>query len=274
MNEVASAFAERLRARFSGAVVSVDEPRGEVGIVFEAEAWHDGCLTLRDEFGFEQLIDLCGVDYLSHGSDEWDTDVSSEGFSRGVEGRGPGRFKYGEVPSEQAAQPQGEIDTVAPQRRFAAVAQLLSVQHNRRVRVRCFAPDDALPIIASVTDLWPVSNWFERETFDLFGIIFTGHPDLRRILTDYGFVGHPFRKDFPLIGNVEVRFDAEKQRVIYEPVTSVEPRVLVPRVIRDDARYATAAGEDRDLKVGSVLGPADAAAPSTAPTPTPAGATK
>ena len=272
--EVASVFAERLRTRFADAVVSVDEPRGEVGIVFDAESWHDGCRALRDELGFEQLIDLCGIDYLSHGSDEWDTDVSSEGFSRGVEGRGPGRFKHGELPSEQSAQPQGEISTAAPQQRFAAVAQLLSVQNNRRVRVRCFAPDDALPIIASLTDIWPVSNWFERETFDLFGIIFTGHPDLRRILTDYGFVGHPFRKDFPLIGNVEVRYDAERQRVIYEPVTSVEPRVLVPRVIRDDARYATAAGEDRDLKVGGTLGPADAALRSTGPTPTPSGATK
>lgn len=274
MSESAFAFAERLRARFPASAVSVDEPRGEVGIVFDAAMWHDGCRALHDELGFQQLIDLCGIDYLSHGSDEWDTEVSSEGFSRGVEGRGPGRFKHGEVPSEQSAQPQGEISTVAPLQRFAAVAQLLSVQHNRRVRVRCFAPDDALPIIESVTDIWPVSNWFERETFDLFGIIFTGHPDLRRILTDYGFVGHPFRKDFPLIGNVEVRYDAEQQRVIYEPVTSVEPRVLVPRVIRDDARYATAAGEDHDLKVGSTLGPADAALRSTGPTPTPSGATK
>jgi NADH-quinone oxidoreductase subunit C len=272
--EAASVFADRLRARFSDAAVTVDEPRGEVGIVFDAGAWHDGCRALRDEFGFEQLIDVCGVDYMGHGSDEWDTDVSSEGFSRGVEGRGPGRFKYGQVPSEQTAQPQGEVPTPAPQRRFAAVLQLLSVSNNRRIRVRAFAPDDALPIIQSVTDLWPVANWFERETFDLFGIIFDGHPDLRRILTDYGFVGHPFRKDFPLIGNVEVRYDAEAQRVIYEPVTSVEPRVLVPRVIRDDARYATAAGEGRDLRVGSTLGPADAALRSTGPTPTPAGADK
>ncbi|HVR82353.1 MAG TPA: NADH-quinone oxidoreductase subunit C [Luteimonas sp.] len=256
MSESAAAFAERLRARFPGAEVSVAEPRGEVGIVFDATAWHDGCRALRDEFGFEQLIDVCGVDYLGHGSDEWDTDVSSEGFSRGVEGKGPGRFKFGEVPSEQTAQPQGEVASPIPMRRFAAVVQLLSVQNNRRVRVKCFAPDDALPMIASVTDLWPVANWFEREAFDLFGIVFAGHPDLRRILTDYGFVGHPFRKDFPLIGNVEVRYDAEKKRVIYEPVTSVEPRVLVPRVIRDDARYATAAGEDRDLKVGSTTGPA------------------
>jgi NADH-quinone oxidoreductase subunit C len=272
--EAASAFADRLRARFTDAAVTVDDPRGEVGIVFDAASWHDGCRALRDEFGFEQLIDVCGVDYLGHGSDEWDTDVSSEGFSRGVEGKGPGRFKFGEVPSEQTAQPAGEVATQAPQRRFAAVLQLLSVSNNRRVRVRAFAPDDALPIIPSVTDLWPVANWFEREAFDLFGIIFSGHPDLRRILTDYGFVGHPFRKDFPLIGNVEVRYDAEAQRVIYEPVKSVEPRVLVPRVIRDDARYATAVGEGRDLKVGSTLGPADAASRSTGSTPTPAGADK
>jgi NADH-quinone oxidoreductase subunit C len=274
MSETMGSFVEQLHARFPEAAVSMDVPRGEVGIEFDAAAWHDGCRSLRDDFGFAQLVDLCGIDYLGHGSDEWDTDVSSEGFSRGVEGRGPGRFRYGERPSEQTAQPQGEILIAAPQRRFAVVAQLLSVQHNRRIRVRCFAPDDNLPIVASVTDLWPGANWFERETFDMFGIVLAGHPDLRRILTDYGFVGHPFRKDFPLIGNVEVRYDAEQQRVIYEPVKSVEPRVLVPRVIRDDARYATAAGEDRDLKVGSTLGPADAALRSTGPTPTPAGADK
>ena len=259
MGETATAFAERLRARFPAAFVSLDLPRGEVGIVFDAGAWHDGCRALRDEFGFEQLMDVCGADYLGYGGDEWDTGVSSEGFSRGVQGKGPGRFGFGEVPSEQVAQPRGHADTVAPRRRFAAVLQLLSVRHNQRVRVTCFAPDDVLPVVASVTDLWPVANWFEREAFDLFGIVFAGHPDLRRILTDYGFVGHPFRKDFPLIGNVEVRYDAAQQRVIYEPVTSVEPRVNVPRVIRDDARYATAAGEDRDLKVDSGIGPAGAA---------------
>ena len=258
--EPVSAFADRLRARLEGAEITVAAPRGEVGIVFSTDAWHDGCRVLRDEFGFEQLVDVCGVDYFGYGSDEWDTDVSSEGFSRGVEGRGPGRFKFGERPSQQAAQPDSTEITSVPQRRFAAVAQLLSVQHNRRVRVRCFAPNDDLPIVASLTDLWPGSNWFEREAFDLFGIIFQGHPDLRRILTDYGFVGHPFRKDFPLIGNVEVRYDPEKKRVVYEPVTSVEPRVLVPRVIRDDARYATAIGEDHDLKVRSTVGPADAGA--------------
>ncbi len=258
MDQSMPTLAEQLRARFPDAPVAVVQPRGEVTIVLDAAAWHDACRALRDEFGFEQLMDLCGVDYLGHGSDEWDTDTSSEGFSRGVEGRGPGRFKFGELPSEQVPQPEGEHLLVAPEQRFAVVVQLLSVQHNRRLSVKTFAPDDALPIIDSVTDLWPVSNWFEREAFDLFGIVFDGHPDLRRILTDYGFVGHPFRKDFPLIGNVEVRYDAEAKRVVYEPVTSVEPRVLVPRVIRDDARYATARGEDKDLKIGSTLGPAGA----------------
>jgi NADH-quinone oxidoreductase subunit C len=236
-------FADRLRARFPSATVVVAEPRGEVGIEFSVDDYHTGCEALRDEFGFESLIDVCGVDYLSYGSDEWDTSVSSEGFSRGVEGRAMGRFKYGETPSREADAFEDQAIASVPQRRYAAVLQLLSVQHNRRVRVKCFAPNDDLPIVASVTDIWPIANWFEREAFDLFGIVFEGHPDLRRILTDYGFVGHPFRKDFPLIGNVEVRYDAEKQRVVYEPVTSVEPRVGVPRVIRDDARYATAAGE-------------------------------
>ena len=233
MSETATAFAERLRVRFPGATIVVAEPRGEVTLDAAPSDWHATCRALRDEFGFEQLMDVCGVDYLGYGSDEWDTsDVSSEGFSRGVEGKGPGRFAWGERPS-----------AAGRERRYAAVAHLLSVQQNRRLRVRTFAENDDLPVVASLTDLWIGANWFEREAFDLFGIVFEGHPDLRRILTDYGFVGHPFRKDFPLIGNVEVRYDAEKQRVVYEPVTSVEPRVGVPRVIRDDARYATAAGE-------------------------------
>ena len=123
--------------------------------------------------------------------------------------------------------------------RFAVAYQLLSITHNRRLRIRSRCEDAEDPIIDSVVDIWPGANWFEREAFDLFGILFTGHPDLRRILTDYGFIGHPFRKDFPLIGNVEVRYDADKQRVIYEPVT-IEPRTLVPKVIRDDNRYDAA----------------------------------
>jgi NADH-quinone oxidoreductase subunit C len=259
MSMTAAAFAEDLRARFAGAEVTVAAPRGEVGIVFDAAAWHESCRALRDEFGFGMLIDVCGVDGMGYGSDEWDTGVSSQGFSRGVSGKGPGRFRFGETSSEQVPQPQGVANILPPRRRFAVVVQLLSVQHNRRVRATCFAPDDVLPMVDSVTDLWPVADWFERETFDMFGIVFAGHPDLRRILTDYGFVGHPFRKDFPLIGNVEVRYDAELQRVVYEPVTSVEPRVNVPRVIRDDARYATARGEDNDLKIDSGIGPAGAA---------------
>ena len=132
---------------------------------------------------------------------------------------------------------------VLPANRFAVVVHLRSLQHNLILCIRTFAPNDDLPVVASLTGVWPGVNWFEREAFDMYGVIFEGHPDLRRILTDYGFVGHPFRKDFPLIGNVEVRYDEQRKRVVYEPVTSVEPRVGVPRVIRDDARYQAAAGE-------------------------------
>ena len=228
-----SDFVARLQARFADALIDVAQPRGEVTIDVAAGEWLAAAQALRDEFGFEQCVDVSGVDYLSYGSDEWDTDVSSEGFSRGVEGKSAGRFVWGELPNGAAASPEG---------RFAAVAHLLSYQHNQRLRLRTFAENDDFPVVASLTSVWPGTNWFEREAFDLFGIVFEGHPDLRRILTDYGFVGYPFRKDFPLIGNVEVRYDAEKRRVVYEPV-SIEPRVLVPRVIRDDARYETAAGE-------------------------------
>ncbi len=232
MSEVTDTLAARLRARF-GATVQISEAIGETTIEVGSADWLDIARALRDEFAFEQLIDLCGVDYLGYGDSEWDvSDVSSEGFSRAVEGLGPGRFRWDDRPESSLRA-----------RRFAAVVHLLSIRHNERVRLRCFAPDDELPVVASLTGLWSASNWFEREAFDLYGIVFEGHPDLRRILTDYGFIGHPFRKDFPLIGNVEVRYDPEKGRVIYEPVTSVEPRVGVPRVIRDDARYETARGE-------------------------------
>ncbi|GAB3733133.1 NADH-quinone oxidoreductase subunit C [Luteimonas pelagia] len=253
MSRRADEFAAQLRAHFAGASVEVAAPRGEVTLEVPAAQWRATCEALRDEFGFEQLVDLSGVDYLGYGTDEWDTETSSEGFSRGVEGAGPGRFGFGQGPSAESDAGEVPLQRV-PGRRFAVVAHLLSVQHNRRVRVRCFAPDDALPVVDSVVPVWVGANWFEREAFDLFGIVFAGHPDLRRILTDYGFVGHPFRKDFPLIGNVEVRYDPERQRVVYEPVTSVEPRVLVPRVIRDDARYGTAAGEELDLRRGDAGG--------------------
>ncbi|MEO6383531.1 MAG: NADH-quinone oxidoreductase subunit C [Thermomonas sp.] len=239
-------FANQLGSRFIGAQVEVVQPRGETGLLVAPSDWLATCRALRDEFGFDTFIDLCGVDYLSYGDDEWDTDgVSAEGFSRGVQGQGPGRFKWGEQRSHEVSDPQGiAVDELAG-KRYAVVLHLLSVRHNQRIRVSCFVADNGLPVVASLTAVWPSANWFERETFDLFGIIFEGHPDLRRILTDYGFVGHPFRKDFPLIGNVEVRYDAEKQRVVYEPVTSVEPRVTVPRVIRNDADLATARDESR-----------------------------
>ena len=187
------------------------------------------CLKLRDEkdLGFEFLMDLCGVDYLGYGRDEWDTDeASATGFSRGVE-RDPAApvARLGEV----------EAEYQAPQR-FAVVYHLLSIAHNRRLRLKVFCADDARPTLPSVTGIWASADWYEREAFDLYGILFRGHPDLRRLLTDYGFIGHPFRKDFPLIGNVEMRYDPEKGRVVYEPV-SIEPRTLVPKVIRDDPRY-------------------------------------
>ncbi len=191
-----------------------------------AEQWLETARILRDDFNFEQLVDLCGVDYLSYGQVEWDTqDVTGEGFSRGVEGLGPGRFVWKELPESEHIE-----------NRYAVVAHLLSVRDNRRLRIRTFAADEDMPIVPSLVEIWSSANWNEREVFDLFGIVFEGHPDLRRILTDYGFTGHPFRKDFPLIGNVAVRYDEEKQRVVYEPV-EIEPRVLVPRVIREDARY-------------------------------------
>ncbi|MEO8671207.1 MAG: NADH-quinone oxidoreductase subunit C [Tahibacter sp.] len=229
-----SPLAQRLTARLGAALVAVHEWRGEVTIDVLPENWISVATKLRDdaEFAFGMVVDVCGVDFLGYGQVEWDTtDVSSQGFSRGVEGEGAGRFDWKHRPKAI----QGE-------KRYAVIAHLLSVSNNRRLRLRGFCHDDSLPLMPSLTGLYAGANWFEREAFDLFGIVFEGHPDLRRILTDYGFVGHPFRKDFPLIGNVEVRYDAEKQRVIYEPV-SIEPRVLVPRVIRDDSRYEQARAE-------------------------------
>lgn len=201
-----------------------------------AEDYLSVCKKLRDDerFAFEILIDLCGVDYLSYGQDEWETNATANGFSRGV---GPvvghGRLRFGdELP---------EMDS--GRKRFATVVHLLSLKNNQRLRIRVYADDDAMPVMSSVTEIWNGANWFEREAFDLFGIHYDGHPDLRRILTDYGFVGHPFRKDFPLSGHVEMRYDPEKKRVIYEPV-SIEPRVLVPKVIRDDNRYSVPEDEE------------------------------
>lgn len=173
------------------------------------------CRELRDnvDWQFNQLIDLCAVDYLTYGLDEWETDLAtSEGFSRGV------RLQ---PPTKNAPKVKN---------RFAVFYNLLSTVLNQRVRLKVYVPGEP-PMLPTVVDIWESANWYEREAFDLFGILFSGHPDLRRLLTDYGFIGHPFRKDFPLIGQVEMRYDALEQRVIYEPV-SIEPRTLVPKVIR------------------------------------------
>jgi NADH-quinone oxidoreductase subunit C len=166
---------------------------GEVTVVVKAADYLESMLALRDDpsLKFEQLIDLCGVDYMTYGEGSWDG------------------------------------------ARYAAVTHLLSIEHNWRVRVRAFCPDDEMPLLASVAGIWRAANWYEREAFDLYGILFEGHNDLRRILTDYGFIGHPFRKDFPISGYVEMRYDPEQKRVIYQPVT-IEPREIIPRVIREE----------------------------------------
>jgi NADH-quinone oxidoreductase subunit C len=201
----------------------------ELTLDVKPDQWIDVATFLRDDekSRFDQLIDLCGVDYLAFGSTEWET--HSGNFSRGVGTKGFDRFDFDSQPESI------EFDG----QRFAAVIHLLSVEKNQRIRVRAFCADNDFPSIDSLVDVWASANWYEREAFDLYGIIFRNHPDLRRILTDYGFVGHPFRKDFPLVGHVEMRYDEEKKRVVYEPV-SIDPRVLVPRVVREDERFEPA----------------------------------
>ncbi len=231
------ALVDRLNERFGDALTKCVVAVGEVTIEVSHERLIEVCKGLRDtrELAFEQLMDIAGVDYSTYGRDEWETeDASAMGFSRGVAANDAGRL--GITADETPA-------TSADSRRFAAVYHLLSIPHNSRLRVRCYASDDAFPVLPSVIDIWNSANWYEREAFDLYGIIFSGHPDLRRLLTDYGFIGHPFRKDFPLSGNVEMRYDPEQGRVIYQPV-SIEPRVLVPRVIRHDNRYTGKVGGD------------------------------
>lgn len=214
------------RQALAGFELTAQAALGEVTLVVAADSALSVFERLRDADGlqFDTLIDVCGVDYSTFGHSEWDTDgVTDEGFSRG---------RIDEAPDAEA--------TAWPSR-FAAVYHLLSVALNQRLRVRVHAPDDDFPMLPSVTTVWSAANWYEREAFDLYGIVFDGHPDLRRLLTDYGFVGHPFRKDFPLSGHVDMRYDPEKKRVIYEP-TEVKARVLVPRVIRDDSRYPSGSG--------------------------------
>jgi len=186
-----SALRTSLTDLLGGKLAGMEERLGELTVVVKAAGMLDTLKLLRDAAGFEQMIDLCGVDYSAYGDGAW-------------EGR-----------------------------RFAIVYHLLSVTHNTRLRVRIFAEEDDFPVLESVADIWPCANWYEREAFDLYGIVFTGHPDLRRILTDYGFVGNPFRKDFPLSGHVEMRYDPEQQRVVYQPV-SIEPREVTPRIIREE----------------------------------------
>jgi NADH-quinone oxidoreductase subunit C len=220
VSPVACELSRNIEAQLGDSVQRLPSLPGDVAYEVQAEALLTVCRTLRDapELRFEMLMDLTAVDYLHHGRDEWQTDTATRsGFSRGWVAR--------------AAAP----DPAMPGR-FALVYQLLSITHNSRLRLRVKCPDTQEPTVDSVTDVWAAANWFEREAFDLFGILFRGHPDLRRLLTDYGFIGHPFRKDFPLIGNVEVQYDPEKKRVVYQPV-SIVPRVLVPKVIRRDHRY-------------------------------------
>jgi NADH-quinone oxidoreductase subunit C len=184
---------ERALRSALGEGVTISTALNEVTVQVKAADYLKSMFILRDEpsLGFEQLLDLCGVDYSTYGEGTWD----------GL--------------------------------RFAATSHLLSIKHNWRVRVRVFAPDDDMPLVASVVPVWRSANWYEREAFDLYGILFDGHNDLRRILTDYGFIGHPFRKDFPVTGYVEMRYDPEQKRVIYQPVT-IEPREIIPRVIREE----------------------------------------
>ena len=192
---------ETAKAALGDKIVEIAAALGEVTLTIKAVDLIEAMTALRDrpDLRFEQLIDVCGVDYGSFGKAAWDGAPSGSGAGA----------------------------------RFAAVYHLLSLANNWRLRVRAFADDDELPVIDSVINIWPSANWFEREAFDLYGIIFSGHPDLRRILTDYGFIGHPFRKDFPISGTVEMRYDPDQQRVIYQPVT-IEPREITPRILREE----------------------------------------
>jgi NADH-quinone oxidoreductase subunit C len=226
VNERVNALALQVDAQLKDAVRRLPSLAEEVAYEVDAPNLLTVCRVLRDapELKFEMLMDLAGVDYLHYGRDEWQTSSATRsGFSRG-------RVARTDTPDPDMAG------------RFAVTYNLLSIANNQRLRLRVKCLDTAEPVVDSVVDVWAGANWFEREAFDLYGILFRGHPDLRRILTDYGFIGHPFRKDFPLIGNVEVKYDIDKKRVVYQPV-SITPRVLVPKVIRHDHRYDPALHE-------------------------------
>ena len=221
-------LASSLDLSFAAKGCEIIEQFSEVTMIVPRDQFYGVMQELRDaaQFSFEEMIDICGIDYSTYGQGEWQSDgAPNSGYGRGVVERG------------------GDVDAEA-EGRFASVYHLLSISKNVRLRVRVIL-NTVCPEIESVNDLWPSANWFEREAFDLYGILYSGHPDLRRILTDYGFIGHPFRKDFPLEGYVEMRYDAEKQRVIYEPV-DIKPRTLVPRVIRNDGSHLPEDQEKQD----------------------------
>lgn len=218
---------DQLKSELASYISTIIVAHDEVTIEIDVSNLKVVMLELRDltVFCFDQLIDLCVVDYLLYGQYDWETDTATEkGFCRGVE------------PQEVKAYTQDKP-------RFAVAYHLLSTKKNHRLRVKVFVTESH-PIVPSVHDIWKGANWFEREAYDLYGVLFEGHPDLRRILTDYGFIGHPFRKDFPLSGHVEMRYDAKVEKVIYAPV-DIEPRVLVPKVIRNDNRYVGDKGGEK-----------------------------
>jgi NADH-quinone oxidoreductase subunit C len=222
-------LSEKIQEYFGDSLSSHFIDYRQLNLEVAAGDYHAFCQGLRDKFGFEQLMDLAVVDYSQYGVAEWDTKTSSgASFARGVKPATAGRFRFDDAPAAVSD------ETL----RFEVVVHLLSLRNNQRIRVKSRCLDNELPLIDSVIDIWNSVDWYEREAFDLFGVIFTNHPDLRRILTDYGFIGHPFRKDFPLVGHVEMRYDTEQQRVVYEPV-SIEPRVLTPRIIRDEGPAET-----------------------------------
>jgi len=226
MSDYYQNLAARVEELFDGLVDTVAVERDELTVEVPAAQLDKVCRMLRDlpEFGFEQLIDLCGVDYAAYGHG----DTGAREFTLAS-------------PGEAQRERSGASNPQRP--RFAAVYHLLSVSNNHRIRLRAYAQDETFPVLPSVIEVWNSANWYEREAFDLFGIVFDGHPDLRRILTDYGFIGHPFRKDFPVSGHVEMRYDPERGRVVYEPV-SIERRSLVPRIVRHDHRYQAPAPKE------------------------------
>ena len=226
---------ESIHAALGDRVVSIANAHGEIALVVRAGELIETMTALRDrvELRFEQLMDLCGVDYSAFGTASGEAATVAR-----LDGAAPS--STGIASASGVTSPKEAPVAPSAGARFAVVYHLLSLANNWRLRVRAFAADDDFPVVSSVVGIWPAANWFEREAFDLYGIVFDGHPDLRRILTDYGFIGHPFRKDFPISGNVEMRYDPDQQRVIYQPVT-IEPREITPRITRE-ANYADSEG--------------------------------